>query len=53
MSLTEEELKNHADNIKSSRRVKNKAVILCEGDISSVKSVGKTQLINLTLPISL
>jgi hypothetical protein len=40
MSLTADELENHVKNIISSRRIKNKAVILCEGDISSVKNLG-------------
>jgi hypothetical protein len=40
MSLTADELEIHIKNIISSRRIKNKAVILCEGDISSVKNLG-------------
>ncbi|MCK5522755.1 MAG: hypothetical protein KAI83_06420 [Thiomargarita sp.] len=40
MSLTADELENHVEIIFSSKRIKNKAVILCEGDISSVKKVG-------------
>ncbi|HIE00004.1 MAG TPA: hypothetical protein EYP59_06905 [Thiotrichaceae bacterium] len=40
MSLTADELENHVKNIISSKRIKYKAVILCEGDISSVKNVG-------------
>jgi len=40
MSLTADELENHVKTILSSKRIKNKAVILCEGDISSVKNVG-------------
>jgi len=40
MSLTADELENHVKNIMSSKRIKYKAVILCEGDISSVKNVG-------------
>ncbi|MEN8218981.1 MAG: hypothetical protein ABFS56_21940 [Pseudomonadota bacterium] len=40
MSLTTYELESNVKNIISSRRIKNKAVILCEGDISSVKNVG-------------
>jgi hypothetical protein len=40
MSLTTDELENHVKNIMSSKRIKYKAVILCEGDISSVKNVG-------------
>jgi hypothetical protein len=31
MSLTADELENHVENIISSKRIKNKAVILCEG----------------------
>jgi len=40
MSLTADELENHVKNIMSSKRIKYKAVVLCEGDISSVKNVG-------------
>ncbi len=38
MSLTENELNNHIKNIMGLRAIKNKAVILCEGIISEVKS---------------
>jgi len=41
MSLTAEELDNHVKNIMGVRSIKNKAVILCEGDISEVKNFRK------------
>jgi hypothetical protein len=41
MSLTADELDNHVKNIMGVRSIKNKAVILCEGDISEVKNFKK------------
>jgi len=41
MSLTADELDNHVKNIMGVRSIKNKAVILCEGDISEVKNFRK------------
>ena len=41
MSLTAEELDNHVKNKMGSRSIRNKAVILCEGNISNVKNVGR------------
>ncbi len=36
MSLTADELNNHVENIMRLRSVKNKAVILCEGDVNEL-----------------
>jgi len=41
MSLTADELDNHVKNMMGSRSIRNKAVILCEGDISNVKNFGR------------
>ncbi len=41
MSLTADELNNHVKNIMGVRSIKNKVVILCEGDISEVKNFKK------------
>ena len=40
MSLKEIEIEEFAENILQSRRIKNKIVFLCEGDIQTVKNVG-------------
>jgi len=37
MSLNQEELEKHCETIMSSRRVKDKVVVLCEGDISEYR----------------
>ncbi|MDM8558721.1 hypothetical protein [Candidatus Parabeggiatoa sp. HSG14] len=41
MSLTADELNTHIENIMRLRSVKNKAVVLCEGDVNEVKNFKK------------
>lgn len=40
MSLTTDKINDHVKSIMRSRRNKDKAVVLCEGDIDSVRNVG-------------